>query len=233
MREYEQYCPVARAAEVLGDRWTLLIVRELINGARHFNDLDRGLPGISRSLLAQRLQALEHLGVLERRVGCRRRATEYTLTSAGQALREPIQALGKWGARWAFGDPRPEELDPVLLLWRVRCRINRDALPPRRVVVEFNFPGSGRSCLWLVLERHEVSLCLKHPGFESDLVVTADLAVFYQVWLGRLTFSEASHRGKIRIEGSRALERVFPHWLQWSPMAPVVREALAAARAGA
>jgi DNA-binding HxlR family transcriptional regulator len=231
MREYGQYCPVARAAEVLTDRWTLLILRELINGARHFNDLDRGLPGISRSLLAQRLCALVRAGVLERRVGLRRRATEYALTSAGQALREPIRALGAWGARWAFGEPRPEELDPVLLLWRVRGRINRDLLPPHRVVVEFNFPGSRRSCLWLVLERHEVSLCLKHPGFDPDLAVTADLAVFYQVWLGRLTLAEALRRGKVRMEGSRTLERAFPQWLQWSPMAPVVREAMAAARA--
>ncbi len=120
MHPYGQYCPVARAAELLADRWTVLIVRELLADVTHFNELERGLPHISRSLLAERLRRLECAGVLERRAAPRGKPTEYRLTSAGRELQRVIDDLGEWGARWAFGDPRPNELDPVILLWWMR-----------------------------------------------------------------------------------------------------------------
>lgn len=116
MNLYGQYCPVARATEILADRWTLLIVRELLADIHRFNDLDRGLPGISRALLVERLRRLEAMGVVERRTGNGIRLIEYHLTRAGQQLQRVIDVLGGWGARWAFGDPRPTELDPVVLL---------------------------------------------------------------------------------------------------------------------
>src|SRR5262245_48537415 len=118
MAEYHQYCPVARATEILADRWTPLIVRELLAGSCHFNTIERGLPGISRSLLAARLRTLEDAGVVVRRAGERHNRSEYELTDAGRDLDRVIDRLGQWGVRWAFGDPRPEELDPVLLLWK-------------------------------------------------------------------------------------------------------------------
>lgn len=230
MHSYGQYCPVAKAAEVLGDRWTLLIVRDLIClRARHFNDLVRGLPGISRSLLAQRLHQLERMGIIERRAGGKGRATEHHLTAAGQELQQVIEALLQWGAQWAFGEPDPTELDPVLLLWWMRRGTHLDRLPPRRVVVQFDFHGPRAGSYWLLLEPLDVSVCLQHPGFDIDLLVTADIAAFYQVWLGRISFPEALEYEAVQLDGDPALARAFPTWFAWSPAAEAVRAVAARA----
>lgn len=224
---YGQYCPVARASEILADRWTPLIVRELLAGIHRFNELDRGLPGISRALLVQRLRRLEETGIVERRPGADGGGPAYHLTRAGRQLQRVIDVLGGWGARWAFGEPRPRELDPLVLLWWMRCRVYRHRLPDRRVVVQFDFQGPRGGCFWLVLERSDVSVCVQHPRFEIDLVVTADLAEFYRVWLGRIPLAEATRRGWVRVEGAPALRLGFTRWLAWSPMAPAVRRGLA------
>jgi len=131
MQKYKQYCPVARASEILADRWTPLIVRELILGSHRFNEIERGLPGISRSLLA---------------------SMAYHLSEAGKDLKTVIETPGAWGVRWAFGEPRPEELDAGLLIWRIHQRINRELLPERRTVVEFDFTGPRGRRVWLLLE---------------------------------------------------------------------------------
>ena len=169
MNRYGQYCPTARAVEILGDRWTLLIVRNLLFGERHFNQLERGLPGISRALLAGRLKRLLQAGILEREPGEGGRRGGYRLTQAGRDLFPVIESLTRWGARWAFGEPDPEELQPVLLLWWMHDRVNQAQLPPGRVVVEFFFREARPPCYWLVLSREDVSVCLTHPGFEIDL----------------------------------------------------------------
>jgi DNA-binding HxlR family transcriptional regulator len=226
MKEYGQYCPVARACEILTDRWTLLIVREMLAGIVHFNDLQRGLPGIPRTLLAQRLDWLEQARVVERKRRPDGRTGEYHLTAGGRELQHVVDALGTWGARWAFGDIRPAELDPVLLLWMMRRRIRRRQLTSRRITMEFRFPGARPEFLWLVIDRTDVSVCLKHPGFDPDLRITADLSTFYNAWLGRITLVDARRRGAVRIEGDRALERNFPEMLRWSPMARAVRTAV-------
>src|SRR5262245_34514768 len=188
MAEYRQYCPVARASEILADRWTPLIVRELLAGSQHFNAIERGLPGISRSLLASRLRHLEDSGVIERHSGKRPNASEYRLTDAGRDLERVIDRLGAWGVRWAFGDPKPEELDPVHLLWKMHQRIRRNLLPRTRTIVEFDFHGRCGARLWLVLQPEEVSVCLKPPGFDPDLILRAELSFFYRVWLGYVDF---------------------------------------------
>jgi DNA-binding HxlR family transcriptional regulator len=228
MQSYGQYCPVAKAAEVLGDRWTLLIVRDLIClQARHFNDLVRGLPGISRSLLAERLQRLERMGIIERHAAGKGRATEYRLTVAGQELQQVIDALLEWGAQWAFDVPEQAELDPVLLLWWMRRGTHLDRLPPQRVVVQFDFHGARTGSYWLLLEPTDVSVCLQHPCFDIDLLVTADLAAFYQVWLGRISFAESLRQKWVQVDGTPALIRAFPTWFAWSPAAEAVRTAVA------
>ena len=130
MRSYGQYCPVAKATEILGDRWTLLIVREMLGGASGFNELQRGLPGISRSVLTDRMRALERAEVVERRTGPKGRTLEYRLTPAGRDLQPVVQAIGEWGATWSFTEPRPEELDPdLLIVWMAR-HVDRRRLPP-------------------------------------------------------------------------------------------------------
>jgi DNA-binding HxlR family transcriptional regulator len=231
MAEYHQYCPVARASEILADRWTPLIVREMLAGSRHFNEIRRGLPGISRSLLVSRLRHLEGAGVVERRK--RANFPEYLLTEAGSALREVIEHLGAWGVKWAFGDPQEQELDPALLLWKIHQRIDRGELPPGRTVVQFEFAGRRTRRLWLVLSPSEVSVCLKPPGFDSDLVVRADVSLLYRVWVGHVDYDAAVRQGHIAVEGPRELARALPHWFMLSPMARFVRECRTTRLAGA
>jgi DNA-binding HxlR family transcriptional regulator len=228
MRTYGQYCPMAKAVEILGDRWTLLIVRDLLTGARHFNDLGRGLPGISRALLAGRLRHLERTGIITRHEAGRGRPTEYQLTQAGQELQPLVNLLVSWGARWAFGDPDPADLDPLLMMWWLRGGVQRDRLPPGRVVVQFDFQGARAATYWLLLDRRDVSVCLHDPGFGNDLVVTADIAAWYRVWLGRTTLAAAMRADLVRFSGPPALIRAFARWWTWSPAAGAVRATVAA-----
>ena len=223
MAEYRQYCPVARASEILADRWTPLIVRELLAGSQHFNEIERGLPGISRSLLVSRLRHLEDRGVIRRHHLPGPNRIEYSLTEAGRDLQPVIERLGAWGVRWAFGEPRVEELDPAVLLWKMHQRVDRSRLPPGRTTIEFDFSGRRGARLWLVLTPHEVSVCLKPPGFDSDLTVRADLAFFYRVWLGAIDYPAARRCGAVSLDGPTALVNEFPRWFTWSPMAPYVR----------
>ena len=224
MTLYGQYCPVARATELLADRWTLLIIRELLADIRRFNDLDRGLPGISRALLVERLRRLEQTGVVERRAA-HGRSVEYHLTAAGRQLQPVIDVLGGWGARWAFGEPRAEELDPVILLWWMKRRVHHQRLPAGRTVLQFDFRGERSGSYWLVLERRDVSVCLQHPKFEIDLRIAADIRAFYRVWLGRIPLGDALRERTVRLDGAPETVRGFARWFAWSPMAPVVRAA--------
>jgi len=224
VRSYGQYCPLAKASEILGDRWTLLIVGELVSGANRFNDIARGLPRISRPLLVQRLRALERAGVVERRPGPTSGPSRYHLTAAGEALAPLTRGLAEWGAQWAFREPQPDELDPILLLWWVRGGVNRDALPDRRVVIRFDFrDGKGR--YWLVLHPDDVSVCLQDPGFEVDLMINADLASLFEVWLGRRGLAGAVSIGQVVIDGPPSLTRSLPSWLALAPIAYAVRKA--------
>lgn len=218
MQSYGQYCPVAKASEILGDRWTLLIVRELIGGQQHFNGIARGLPGIPRSVLSGRLRRLQAAGVIDR-VPENARGVRYELTAAGLELREVVDALGKWGTAWAFEAPFQEDLDPGLLLWRMQNRLNAKALPRQRVTIEFNFRKGRKKRFWFVIDKGAASVCLSDPGFEIGLVVSADLSAFHQVWLGRMSLRHAVAAGLVWIEGIPALERGFSKWFLWSPMA--------------
>lgn len=225
MRKYGQYCPVAMATEILGDRWTLLIVRDLLSGVSHFNDLERGLPGISRGLLADRLRRLEDSGVILKESRGKGRKSLYQLTSAGEDLRGVIGDLMVWGAKWAFDEPREDQLDPLLLMWWMRQRVRTDRIPSQRIVIQFDFHHNKLETYWLVLDPEDVSVCLTHPGYETDVLVSAQLADYFQVWLGRLSYDEATASGTIRVESIPKYERAFPSWFAWSLAAPAVRQA--------
>jgi DNA-binding HxlR family transcriptional regulator len=224
MQKYKQYCPVARASEILAERWTPLIVRELLAGSHRFNQIERALPGISRSLLASRLRQLEDANVLVRLTCAHSRVPEYHLSEAGRELKPVIEALGAWGVRWAFQDPQPEELDAGLLVWKIHQRIHRERLPQRRIVVEFDFSGPRARRVWLLLQPREVSVCVTPPGFDSDLVVRADLLLFYRVWLGQIDYTSSLRCGALVVEGPPALATQLPQWFMWSPIARSVRE---------
>ena len=217
MSKYGQYCPVAKALEILGDRWTLLIVRDMLCGTKHFNDLEHGLPGISSALLATRMRQLQQAGIIEKRVtGSGRKTTEYQLTQAGQSLLDVITSLRVWGETWAFGDPTPEELDPILLMWWMRNQADTNPRPDSRIVLQFDFCGAETVTLWLMLTMEDVTICLTDPGYEINVIVTADLAVFFKLWGGRISYQEAIDDYNVRVEGIPSLVRAFPNWFGWS-----------------
>ena len=235
MTRYGQFCPVAKAAEVLAERWTPLVLRELVCGSHCFSHLHRGVPLMSRSLLAQRLAQLEDAGVIRSVAKTRGRGREYFLTPAGEELRPLIEGLGRWGQRWARSRLGADDLDAGLLMWDIRRRMNTDRLPDRRVVVRFEFRAvtktiRGPATFWLILEPREVDLCLRDPGFEADLVVDADLAALTRAWLGDVRLTDAIRSGLVRVEGSSALVRAFPGWLALSGFADVERPRGAATR---
>ena len=228
MKGYGQFCPVAKAAEVFAERWTPLVLRELVCGSHRFGELHRGVPLMSRTLLAQRLAQLEDAGIVRSAARMKGRGREYFLTPAGEEFRSLIEGLGEWGQRWARSKLSPGDLDPGLLMWDIRRRVNIDRLPDRRVVVRFDFravPKTVRSAttFWLILEHRGADLCLKHPGFEIDLVVSADLVALTKAWMGDMPLAEALRSGLVRVEGPVALARAFPGWLALSGFAGVER----------
>jgi DNA-binding HxlR family transcriptional regulator len=224
MRSYAQYCPVAKATEILGDRWTLLIVREMLGGASGFNELQRGLPGISRSVLTDRMRALERAEVIARRTGPKGRTLEYRLTAGGRDLQPVVQAIGEWGATWSVTEPRAEELDPYLLIVWMARHVDRRRVPLDRTVVQFDF-REPRQRYWMVLEPTEVSVCLQHPGFDIDLEVIVDTATLYRVYLGRAELAGAVRAGQLTLSGPQAMQRGFGRWFTWSAFAPASRSA--------
>ena len=202
-------------AEAIGDRWTPLVLRELICGSSRFSEIHRGVPRMSRTLLGQRLKQLERLGILERRPG-----PTYHLTPAGKDLEAIVWGLGDWAMQWHLGDPAKEHLDGAHLMWRVRQRIVDDALPDRRTVIEFNFPEAHRGRrVWLLLDPSGSSVCERDEGFEVDLLVNADIGEFMRIWMGRSTWTDALESGKLRVQGPRDLVRAFPTWFALSPFA--------------
>jgi DNA-binding HxlR family transcriptional regulator len=221
MRIYGGFCPIAKAVEVLGDRWTLLIIRELLLGSHRFSELQQGLPKIPRSLLSQRLRWLEQAGVVQRCAEAKGRRVAYHLTPAGQDLFDVVWRLGEWGQRWVNHTIGPEDTDPQLLMWDMHRRVRVDQLPPRRVVAQFEFRGARQGSYWLVLERPEPSVCLKDPGFDIDLLVTADTVALHRVWVGHLSLADAMREGRVQVEGPSELVRAFPTWWALSMFAGV------------
>jgi len=216
--DYGQFCPVSRGAEIFAERWTPLILRELLNGSHRFSELQIGLPRISRNLLTQRLHSLVSAGVIERRPAESGHGFSYQLTSAGQELRPLVEALGAWGYRWGGANLPSRELDPVLLMWFIRRRVQVEALPRAQTVVRFDFRRPRRS-FWLRMEPPAIDLCFTDEGFEVELAVDADLAALTAVWLGRVRLADAIAAGSIRFDGDENARPRFGRWFGLSPFA--------------
>jgi DNA-binding HxlR family transcriptional regulator len=230
MKGYGQFCPVAVASEIFAERWTPLILREMFAGSNRFNQIRGGMPLISRTLLAQRLRQLEDAGVVQSRLLTGGRGREYRLTRAGEELREVVDRLGEWGQHYAATQFSPDNLDVGLLMFNIRRRVDVSRLPTPRVVVRFELRGVPPRCrgmrtCWLVLERTDVDVCIKDPGFLVDLVVHADMSTLARVWAGHLTFVQGVRSGGLRLEGARELVQAFPGWLLLSPYARVLQPA--------
>ena len=224
MSSYGQFCPMAKAMDVLDERWTLLIVREMLLGSKHFNDLRRGVPKMSPALLSKRLKSLTRAGVIERSdVGGR---TSYTLTPCGQELAGVVQALMEWGTRWV-GELGEEDLDPHLLMWDIRRSVPIDAWPRARTVVEFRLTGVApkASRWWLVVSEGTADMCDFDPGYDVTVTVDSSLRTLTEIWRGDVSWSHRLMDGSVTVSGSADARRAVPAWLGQSMAAAIPRPA--------
>lgn len=219
---YHQFCPVAKAMELLDERWTMLVVRELVAGSERFTELRRGLPRMSPTLLSRRLHQLERAGVLYH-VGT---GTEgrYRLTAAGRELAPVVEALGAWGIRWT-GELGDRDLDPKLLMWDMRRNIDHSAVPATRTVVRFEFPDVAASHRhwWLVITPADADACDQDPGHPVTLDVRVELRTMTQIWRGDITWPTAMRSTAVTVTGPPQLRRALPSWLTLSGFATVPR----------
>lgn len=228
MTDYGRFCPVSMGSDAIADRWTPLIVRELILGNTRFNDIARGLPGISRSLLVQRLKHLERHGVLDRWPSQLGRGFEYHLTPAGRDLEAVLAAMGQWAIRWKFDELRDDVVDAVTLTWWMHRHVDATEFPPSRVVVQFDHTAPVRQSLWILLDRGEASICRQHPGFDPDIIVTAPTAALADVFRGLDSWARAISCETIRVVGPSRYVRALPLWFKGSAFAADMGVAAAA-----
>src|SRR5262245_16208314 len=218
---YGQFCPVAMAAEVVCTRWTALVLRELLCGTTRFNDLRRGVPLMSPSLLSKRLKELEDTGVITTVPTGQPGVVEYKLTPAGEDLRPVVMSLGIWGQRWVESSVSLKNLDPSLLMWDMRRWLDPTPLPKRRCTINFLYPDvqSAKRAWWLVIDGGTVDLCSTNPGFEIDLYVKSPLRSLTAVWMGLTTVQKEIESGQIELIGDQAIAKSMQQWLGLSTFA--------------
>jgi DNA-binding HxlR family transcriptional regulator len=216
MAGYGQFCPVARASEIFAERWTPLILRELLAGHHHFSEILKGLHRISPSLLGQRLRSLERVAVIEARPNPTGRGSTYHLTQAGSDLAQLVGALGIWGQNWL--DLQPEHLDSDILMWAILSHLPVDKLPAQRRVVRFEFRGEKKR-YWLVLKRDDPDICYSDPGYGDDVVIRTDLEAITRIYLGQLSLADARRCELLEVEGPRELVRGVDEWFPVSGFA--------------
>jgi DNA-binding HxlR family transcriptional regulator len=220
VRDYGQFCPIARSSELLAERWTPIIIRNLLNGCLTFNDIRQGAPGISTALLAQRLESLQRHGVLERRPSSTGRGSTYHLTEMGLALRAVCDAMGQWGARWLEIEPR--HLDPAYILWATLKLVDTARIPPETTVLRFALRDRATENYWFLLRRPHPELCTKSSGYVEDVVVHTDAKTLVDLHLKRLSYAEAVRSERLRLDGPTRLTRRFPTWFRTSPFAEFI-----------
>lgn len=221
MQGYGQFCPVAKATEILGERWTPLIIRELLVDPQSFNNLRKGVPLMSPSLLSSRLKTLEAAGIISRdKTG---RGVIYTLTDAGEELRPIVEQLGVWGQRWARSDMSKKDLDPSLLMWDMHRNIDTAYFGDDRKVLRFeyvDYPVKMR-LWWLIVTGTNVDICLKDPGHDVDLFIQTRLKTMTQIWLGDLSVTRAKREKLIKVSGDTRLNKTMAAWIGCSPLAVI------------
>lgn len=218
---YGQFCPVAMAAEIVCSRWTALVVRELLCGSTRFNDIRRGVPLMSPTLLSKRLKELEEAGVVEAVPAGPSGVFDYTLTEAGEDLRTVVMSLGLWGQRWVESSLSLKNLDPGLLMWDMRRSLDPTPLPPKRCTIQFTFPEvvAAKQRYWLVVDAGKVDLCSTDPGFEVDLFVKSALHTMTSIWMGHSTVRRELEAGRVELIGDKGVAQSMQAWLGLSPFA--------------
>jgi DNA-binding HxlR family transcriptional regulator len=213
---YGQSCPISKAAEVLGERWTILIIRELVLGTTRFNDFQRALSQISPTLLAKRLKQLEECGLVIRKKVPDERRIEYQPTAATRELKRIIVGLGKWGMKWARGQMNDDELDVEVLMFDLHRRMDTNQLPGGRTIIKFTFPGLPKfGHWWVVLEADGTrELCVDNPGKPADVEIVTDLRTMTEIFVGDMEMRDAKETGRLQLKGNPVLVRTIPVWLR-------------------
>jgi DNA-binding HxlR family transcriptional regulator len=217
VRYYGQFCPIARSSEVLAERWTLIIVRNLLNGCRTYNQIRQGAPGIPTALLAQRLDALERTGILERQANASGRGCTYELTEMGRELRAVCDVMGQWGAKWL--EIQPQHLDPLYVLWATIKLVDVDRIPELTTVVRFTLTDRPGDNYWMILRKPMPELCTRGAGWAEDLVCQTDASCLIDLHLKKTTYARAMRAGRLTLTGPLNLTRGFPEWFRTSPFA--------------
>ena len=213
MVDYGQFCPVAKATELIGERWTILIIRELVLGTHRFSDFQRALSRISPSLLTKRLNALEEAGIIIKKAQHGRRGYEYFLTPAGRQLSPIIEHLATWGMRWARGQLTDSELDIEFLMWEIQRRLDTGALPDGETVLCFIFEELTQfKSWWIVVQDNDVDLCTKNPGKDVDLYISSTVRSMVEIWEGELDLSTAQRKNLLKTNGNPKLVKTLPDW---------------------
>ena len=224
-KSYGQFCPVARAAEIVATRWTPLILRELLAGSTKFNDLRQGLPLMSPSLLSKRLGELEEVGIVKKQKAMKGRGWEYWITDAGRELGPIVETLGIWGQRFVLAEFERHELDPTLLMWDIQRRVDCQYFPERGTfTADFTLRDAppARRQWWVVIKDRQVDLCVHDPGYEVDLYVDAGLKPLTDVWMGRRSLEDARRKQEVVLDGQSTYVQSFPKWFLLSPFASSV-----------
>lgn len=230
---YGQYCPVAMAANIVAQRWTMLVIRELLLGSRRYNDIRRGVPRMSPTLLSRRLKQLEEAGVVYRSASDDAQGHEYGLTPAGLELRPLIRMAGQWGKRWVSSRLTADDLDASFLMWDIKRFMRPESVPlgasgGRTVVnIEFSDVDKRKKRWWLVVEGGSVGLCFNDPGFEVDVYIHTELRALTDVFMGVSPMSRLQSQGRIKVVGPSALVRSLSTWFGASPFSEVAQAAAA------
>lgn len=223
---YGQYCPLSMATQLLANRWTLLILRELLEGSTSFNDIGRGVPLMSRSLLSKRLRELEDSSLLTKTSHGKGHPVRYELTKAGSALGPIVRHLAEWGQEWIDAEPSLDDIDTDFLMWDIRRNVRHLEIFPQRFVVHFHFPDAkeGKTNHWLVFEQREVDVCYVDPGFETNVHIEAGLANMTQVWMGWINLEEAIADERLLIIGPTKFTKSIRSWLGLSSVSGVEKQ---------
>jgi DNA-binding HxlR family transcriptional regulator len=221
VKKYGSFCPIAKAAEILTERWTLLVLRDMLQGSHTFTDLRRGIPQMSPTLLSRRLQTLEETGLVERRADVRGAHWEYHPTRAATELQPIILSIGHWGQRWARSQLTPEELNPGRLMWFMHRHFALDRLPCERIVLYVEISDARKfKRWWFLADRSKVELCWQDdPGYDVDISIFSDVLTLTQVFIGDLSLDKARSLNRLEVQGTRELVRTMPDWFPRSKFA--------------
>lgn len=220
--EYKQFCPVAKASELLGEKWTFLIIREALMGATRFNEFQRGMALISPTMLTKRLNELTENGLMVRKKINMQKGYEYFLSEAGKDLYPVIMQLGDWGMKWARGQMQNSELDVELLMIYLVRSIKPEKLAGNETTIQFNFTDlENLKKWWIVVQNDEVDVCLEDPGRDVDVWFNTDLRTMIEVWMGDTTYKKAIRESRLKLLGPPQLTSNVSRWMAYSIFAGI------------